>query len=901
MSEQLVDENRKRVRDENDEQLDQAMDVEASQQFPTSEELSSRPIAGQRRQHNPDFHQNQKRRNQTRTKTVSPIVELCRQMLPDICTLGEKKDFLSEDLELIGQGICANFFIDSETDGKFKISVLSTIIAVATEQPQKRHVLGLLILKVIGISHVVGQEVLSAFLSKLKSSLEEQNWNNVKNILGFLACINSALPKEFVLQIFKDLFKLSFDLKEQNKTLTGDMIFFNTCAMIPQLFVLSNKSNEDPLLAEVVEILQELSTKVVFEENNESLVNLILPAVKKFIDNDFEDMKNFYMNYENDVTILKAENLNLDIDKSLFEITYPSVEAINDIKHLSKEEAKSAKDFLWSIKRKTFTLFEPVKVEQENKEPKEIYTTANKSTYESLIFNDTVSDILLALEFNKMTAISTMLSFHSFFNESFFAEKSISIKALTEAFLKNPEANHFKIEDMQIEAILQLVFDVYPNDALLKTDKTYYFYYVLVGICFDEPTVAPVYGRAFTTLFDRLTSNEFDVDIKKKFVNWFNLQLRSFDFFWKWNAWYEDIKKFGHLKYNGKMHFLRDAINKNLRVTNDPELVASSLSEEYLGFILNANTTNESDQDKINYYNSLFTQPLLETADLKSEVEGYFILSNKKLPFYDAVDKIVDFFKGSGSAENNESSLNFLIEVLGNLETEHGSLIANFDRFIITVMIQAVLHAGSRSISHLQNTLSRHHDNLINLYGAVGDNTEINQWIMAAIHKYWGQNVKNVFLIFEIFYKNKLILSKAMIIDFLFTEPSCEAILYDTVYYDFLITLLHKVCTEENDNVLLLKSFNYLTLIMNDCTKKLDINGDAPLPNVQELESKATNDEGVAVLETYNKLRFSINLAKTLLRKFNKVFISGGNIFSTVVDAKVVQRELVAYYDSLNM
>lgn len=899
MSEEIVDANRKRGRDENDGSFDQVMEVENTQQYPSSDELSNRPIAGQRRQHNSDFHQNQKRRNQSRVKTVSPIVELCRQMLPDICTLGEKKDFLSEDLELIGQGICANFFIDQETDGKFKKSVLSTLIAVATEQPQKRHALALLILKVIGISHVVGKEVLEAFLLKFNSSLEEQNWNNVKNILGFLACINSALPKEFVLQIFKNLFKLSFDLKEQGKSNTADMIFFNTSAMIPQIFVLSKKSNEDPLLAPVVEILQELSEKVVFEENNDSLVNLILPAVKKFIDNDFEDMKNFYINYEKDVTILKAENLNLNIDQSLFEITYPSVETINDITSLSREQAKNPKDFLWSIKRKTFTLFEPINVEQENEEPKQIFTTANKATYESLIFNDTVSDILLALEFNKMTAISTMLSFHSFFNEAFFAEKNASIKSLTESFLQNPAASHFKIEDMQIEAILQLVFDLYPNDALLKTDKTYYFYYVLVGICFDEPSVAPVYGRAFTTLFERLSSNEFDVDIKKKFVNWFNLQLRSFDFFWKWNAWFEDIKKFGHLKYNGKMHFLRDAINKNLRVTNDPELVASSLSEEYIGFVLNANTTNETDEEKINYYNSLLNQPLLEVGDLKSEEDGYFILSNEKLPFHEAVEKIIAFFKGSGSAENNESNLNFLIEVLGNLEAEHGSLIANFDRFIITVMIQAVLHVGSRSISHLQNTLSHHHDNLINLFGAVDENSNINEWIIAAIHKYWGQNVKNVFLIFEIFYKNKLILNKSAIIDFLFKEPSMDAILYDTVYYDFLVNLLHTASVQENDINLVLITFNYLTDIMNDCTKKLNVSGDVPLPNVQELENNATDSDGLATLETYNKLRFAVNLAKTLLRKFHRVFIDGGNIFSTIVDSKSIERELSSYHNSL--
>lgn len=898
MSEQIVDENRKRGRDENDEQMDQVMDVEPVQQYPDSDELSKRPIAGQRRQHNSDFHQNQKRRNQPRVKTVSPIIELCRQMLPDICTLGEKKDFLSEDLELIGQGICANFYIDQETDGKFKNSVLTTIIAVAIEQPQKRHALALLILKVIGISHVVGKEILETFLMKFKTSLEEQNWNNVKNILGFLACINSALPKEFLLENFKNLFKLSFDLKEQGKSLTADMIFFNTCAMIPQLFVFK-RSNDHSLLASVVEILQELSDKVEFDENNNSLVNFVLPAVKKFIDNDFEDLKNFYTNYEKDVTILKAENLNLNIDPSLYEIVYPSVESINDIGSLSREEAKNPKDFLWSIKRQAFTLFEPILVEQENEEPKQIFTTADKKSYESLIFNDTVSDILLALEFNKMTAISTMLSFHSFFNESFFFEKNASIKSLTEAFLQNPAGNYFKIEDMQIEAILQLVFDLYPNDALLKTDKTYYFYYVLVGICFDEPSVAPVYGRAFTTLFDRLSSNEFDVDFKKKFVNWFNLQLRSFDFFWKWNAWFEDIKNLGHLKYNGKMHFLKDAINKNLRVTNDPELVASSLSEEYIGFILNANTTKETDEEKVAYYNSLFTQPLLEVSDLKSEEDGYFILSNKKLPFYEAIEKIIDFFRGSGSDENNESNLNFLIEVLGNLETEHGSLIANFDQFIITVMIQAVLHAGSRSISHLQNTLSHHHDNLINLYGAVGENSDINQWIMAAIYKYWGQNVKNVFLIFEIFYKNKLILNKSMIIDFLFKEKCCEPILYDTVYYDFLVNLLHKVSVEENDIDLVLRTFSYLTDIMNDCTKTLNISGDVPLPNVQELENNATNDEGLEKLETYNKLRFAVNLGKTLLRKFHRVFVSGGNIFSSIMDSKAIERELSSYHRSL--
>ena len=60
MSEERVDANRKRGRDENDGSFDQVMEVENTQQYPSSDELSNRPIAGQRRQHNSDFHQNKK-------------------------------------------------------------------------------------------------------------------------------------------------------------------------------------------------------------------------------------------------------------------------------------------------------------------------------------------------------------------------------------------------------------------------------------------------------------------------------------------------------------------------------------------------------------------------------------------------------------------------------------------------------------------------------------------------------------------------------------------------------------------------------------------------------------------------------------------------------------------------
>lgn len=885
MSDQVIQNNKKRVREDDEEEF---MDVE--QQQPQSEE---RPMAGQKRQNINNYSQHTNRRDHKRVKRISPIDHLCQQMLPDICTLGEKKEYLGEDLELIGQGICANFYIDEETDGKFKGNVLSTLLAVALEQPQKRNVLGLLILKVIGMSFKVGNEIVQYFLAKLKVFVEEQDWNNLKNCLGFLAVINSCLPKWFTTVVLESLFTLASELKCAGKQRSSDMIYFNTCSLIPQLFVLT-KSDED-LLQKLTIIMEELPARFIFEEGDESMAALILPAVKKFIGNNFEDLNKFYPDFSENVTILTKDNL-IEIDDSVYSIGYPLAEEVTDASLLSKTDFKSSKDFLWSIKRTAFTLFTKVTVD----ENLSYNTVCDRGSYESLIFNDNVSDLTLGLEFNKFTVMKALTTLSSFFNSAFFAEQGISINNLTQIVQSDPSASTFKIEDMAVESVLQLVFQLYPNDGLFQTNKSAYFYYVLVGVCFQEPSIAPVYGRAFRILFDKLDDLLLDFDFKNRFESWFTLQLRSFDFFWKWNDWTADMVRDEKFVYNNKIAFINDVIKKNLRSTSEPDFVAKSLPEEYSNFVKDTSKTYGSDENLLNFYNSLLTEPLLSVEDIKTEDSQHFVLNNPKLPFHESVNKILEFFKNSNSTDD-ETTLNSLVEVLGNLESEHGASIANFDRFITTIMVQAVLHTGNRSVSHLQTCLLSNKNNLINLFGAVSDHTYINNWIIDSIKTYWNSNLKISFLIIELFYKNDLIMDKTKIIDFLFEEKSNSTsyILIDSIYYEFLIQLLHRTVVN-GDNTLVLATFQKLIQMINETCKHLNITGDIPISNTNELGADAS-EEDIRQCELNHKLKLAISLTKTILRKFNcsfknaeQNFLSGNN----VLDSKVIENELTSYFNS---
>ncbi|XBW34654.1 hypothetical protein QEN19_000221 [Hanseniaspora menglaensis] len=883
MSDQVINQSRKRAREDDDEGF-----MEVEQQQPISE----RPIAGQKRSQNNNYSQHTNRRDHKRVKRISPIDHLCQQMLPDICTLGEKFEYLGEDLELIGQGICANFFIDEETGGKFKNNVLSTLLAVSLEQPQKRHVLGLLVLKVIGMSYKVGDEIIQFFLAKLKQFTEEQDWNNLKNCLGFLAVVNSCLPQGFVVNVFENLLRLAIELKSLGGLRTADMIYFNTCALIPQLFVLTKFSDEN--FKQIVTILEDLPSKYNIEKNEESLVAFILPAVKKFIDNNFEDLNKFYPDYFENVTILTKDNL-INVDEAAYSINYPLAVNIIDASELPKIEFKSSKDFLWSIKRTVFPIFNKINID----ETVSYETVCDRRSYESLIFNDNVSDFALALEFNKFTTIKAVTTLNNFFKNNFFAEQGISINSLNEKLQNDSLYSTFKCEDMAVESILQLVLQLYPNDGFFVTDKSAYFYYVLVGVCFQEPSIAPVYGRAFRLLFDRLEDPLLDFDFKNKFLNWFTVQLRSFEFFWKWNDWTADILKNEKFFYNNKNSFVSDSIKKNLRAASEPEFVAQSLPEEYSKFLQNPNKSYDSNEDLLSFYNSLFTQPYLVVEDLVSENQQSFVLANKKLPFYESVERILDFFKNSGNTDD-ETTLNSLVEVLGSLESEFGNTIVNFDRFIITIMVQAVLHTGCRSISHLQTCLLSNRNNLINLYGAVSDDAHINEWIIESIQKYWSNNLSTSFLITELFYKNDLIMDKSEVINFLFNEKNGKNyILVDTLYYEFLIKLLQR-SVSSGDNSLVLKSLKKLIQLTNETCELLNIERKMPLPNITELSEDA-NEEALKQFELLNKLKLTIGLSKTLLRKFNKSFKDDiNNILSDaiVLDSKVIEYELTNFCNS---
>ncbi|CCE64070.1 hypothetical protein TPHA_0G02350 [Tetrapisispora phaffii CBS 4417] len=800
---------------------------------------------------------------------VPPVVQLCKEMMPDICTIGESVKAFEEDIKFLSEAIISEFGHEEY----FNNALLSTFKAVIFEQPHKQPSIALLTMVVNTQNQEAGKSIVNFFVAELQQLINESTnedfkvasnetgpWNRSKLIIRFLSLLSPMISLDDLMNLYRSFFNLAIELNNievDKRNPLSEAIYSNTLINIPYLFFF-NRANE-VLKSKVEELLIYVETsyqlrvndiQLLDEYNGQNpiprveLIQVILSNVKKALANNAEQLTQLFPNW---LHLLTAQPGDQGFNEAL---RLPDVEELKVFSSFDKDFGSI--DNMWKTPRFNFHVYLPTS-------SSDFETIIPITTYAGFLFKDIILDIIQGMEFNRKAVAKQVIMLHQFFKEGIFAEAGISIAQLNQQFEQDPLISTFKLEDLVIETILSLIFKL---PTVLQPYA--YYYTLLVEICQNSPkAIAPVFGRAFRFFYTNI--DNLDFELKQRYLDWFSIQMSNFSFSWKWNEWEEDSQKYGKTLYNPKMVFAKNLISKELRLTSNTLDVEESLTNEFKQYLDNAYVTRD---ELIGYYQSFFHSFTVNPEDVKKH-DLYFIQEN--VPISATVRKLLDYMHKQG--ENKV--VTELDEIIKEFKEDYGNIIVDFDRFIVALMIQCVAHSGSRSLSHANKYISDLTEDIKHAFSSLEiDEAKKEYTIVEAMLRFWNSNSQTGFLNTDALRYAGFITTKSLF-SFCFEESNGRNLgLTDATAVESVLRNLSQDSaltsgnTENFENI-----FEKLCLILNDCVSKLGATVTEAIV-LPMLDESATSFDPALLqqLDLIWKYQTALSFIKSILRKYSKEY-----------------------------
>ncbi|KAI0069247.1 cap binding protein 80-PB [Artomyces pyxidatus] len=273
----------------------------------------------------------------------------------------------------------------------------------------------------------------------------------------------------------------------------------------------------------------------------------------------------------------------------------------------------------------------------------------------------------------------------------------------------------WQLESTIIETILGANF-LLPEGA----EKPVYYIALITELCKLSPqTVGPAVGKSIRKLYSYL-GDGLDVEIGRRFAEWFSVHMSNFGFQWVWKEWVPDIAL---PVRHPKRVFIQRALELEIRLS-------------YFDRILK--TLPEP-----------FQEPSAQAMPDQQPGPEYDY-DDPASPHHDAAQSVLNQLRGRAKPEEVISLLESLKNTL--VETTDGDI--NVDAVIRSIAVQSLLHIGSRSFSHFLNAIERYISLLRNLAsgglasGAAGS-PEAKADILNVISTFWRRNRQMVGIVFD--------------------------------------------------------------------------------------------------------------------------------------------------------
>ncbi|KAJ7929117.1 MIF4G like-domain-containing protein [Mycena leptocephala] len=275
----------------------------------------------------------------------------------------------------------------------------------------------------------------------------------------------------------------------------------------------------------------------------------------------------------------------------------------------------------------------------------------------------------------------------------------------------------WQLESTVIENVLGAYF-VLPESS----HKSIYYIGIITELCKLSPsTVGPAVGKSIRKLYSTLGEG-LDVEVARRFAEWFAVHMSNFGFQWVWKEWIPDLSL--DIQHPRRA-FMRRALEFEIRLSYHDRILKTLPAE----------------------------MQAPEGHTIGEQAPGpNFEYDDPAKPHHDAAQSVLNLFRGRAQAQDVISHLETL---KATLETSDDGGVINADVLIRSIAIQSLLHIGSRSFSHLLNAIERYLPLLRSIAsggtssaGGSG-NAEAKADILTASAAFWKHNRHMVAIVFD--------------------------------------------------------------------------------------------------------------------------------------------------------
>ncbi|KAJ3570164.1 hypothetical protein NP233_g4582 [Leucocoprinus birnbaumii] len=254
-----------------------------------------------------------------------------------------------------------------------------------------------------------------------------------------------------------------------------------------------------------------------------------------------------------------------------------------------------------------------------------------------------------------------------------------------------------------------------------SSQKSIYYISLITELCKLSPsTVGPAVGKSIRKLYSTL-SESLDVEVARRFAEWFAVHMSNFGFQWVWKEWVPDLAL---APQHPKRAFTRRVVEFEVRLAYHERIFKTlpPQMQEPEAFVI-------AEQGPA---------PAFEYEDPSH-------------PHHEAAQSVLNLFRGRANAENVIAHLDTLKSQLEGSDDGH----TNIDSLVRSIAVQSLLNIGSRSFSHLLNGIERYLALLRNLAsGGVSSaggygNSEAKNDILTAAATFWRHNKQMVGIVFD--------------------------------------------------------------------------------------------------------------------------------------------------------
>ncbi|KAI9511289.1 MIF4G like-domain-containing protein [Russula earlei] len=264
----------------------------------------------------------------------------------------------------------------------------------------------------------------------------------------------------------------------------------------------------------------------------------------------------------------------------------------------------------------------------------------------------------------------------------------------------------WQLESTLIETILGSHF-LLPDSAI----KPIYYIALITELCKLSPqTVGPAVGKSIRKLYG-YCANGLDVEVLRRFAEWFSVHMSNFGFQWVWKEWAPDLAL---PMQHPKRVFVHRALELEVRLS-------------YYDRVLK--TLPEPFQDP-------------SAGAMPDQAPGpTYEYEDATAPHYDAAQSILNQLRSRAKPE----------DVLAHLETVKNSLAEmadvneDPDTLIRSIAIQSLLHIGARSFSHFLNAVERY----LTVLRALSGSSEAKTHVLELVASFWQRSHQMVGIVFD--------------------------------------------------------------------------------------------------------------------------------------------------------